>query len=77
MQDTSVYRDPDFLSGEKAINNLKTYRIGIRKYKNCSTVNNYFRIQTSGPLHNNLSDYKSLYERGMQEVIELLEEFND
>lgn len=77
IQDTSFYRDPNFSAGRTASNNLNTYRIGIRKYENNSSINNYFRVQMSGPLYNNLSEYKSLYERGMLELIELLEEFND
>lgn len=77
IQDTSLYRDPSFLSGKAASNNLNTYRIGIRKYKNNSTITNYFRVQMSGPVRNNLSEYKSLYERGMQELIKFLEEFNE
>lgn len=70
MQDTSTYRDINFLSGKTASNNLNTYRIGIQKFEN--SKNNYLRMQMPGPLHNNLSEYKSLYERGMRELIDLL-----
>lgn len=74
IQDASIYWDKNFTSGKTASDNLNTYRIGIKKYIN--STNNYLRIQMSGSLHENLKDYKMLYERGMQEVIELLEDLN-
>ncbi len=73
--DASTYRDMNFTSGKTARSNLKTYRIGIEKYNN--SKNNYLRIQMSGPLHDNLKKYKELYERGMQELINSLDDLND
>jgi hypothetical protein len=77
IQDTSLYRDSNFASGKTASNNLRAYRIAIRKYENTSPAKNYFRIQMSGPLYDDLSEYKSLYQRGMQELIDLLEEVDE
>ncbi len=74
IQDASTYRDSNFTSGKSASNNLNTYRIGIKKYKH--STNNYLRIQISGPLYENLKDYKMLYERGMTELIDLLDDLN-
>ena len=75
IQDTTIYRDTNFTTGKTASNNLNTYRIGIQKYNN--STNNYLRIQMSGPLHDNLNEYKDLYERGMQELTQLLDDLND
>lgn len=74
IQDATTYRDTDFTSGKTASNNINTYRIGIKKFNN--STNNYLRIQTSGPLDNNLNQYKDLYERGMTELIDLLDDLN-
>ncbi len=75
IQDASTYRDTNFKDGKTATNNLKTYRIGIQKYNN--STNNYLRIQMSGPLHDNLNEYKDLYERGMKELTKLLDDLDD
>ena len=75
ITDTSTYRDPSFTSGNTARTNLNTYRMGLRKFENRS--NNYFQVQKSGPLFGNLGDYKSVYERGMRELMKLLEEINE
>ena len=74
IQDASTYRDTNFTSGKTASNNLNTYRIGIKKYNN--STNNYLRIQMSGSLYENLKDYIMLYERGMTELIDFLEDLN-
>jgi hypothetical protein len=72
MEDNSIYRDLHFLSGKTATNNLNAYKMGIAKYKD-SSINIYSKIQMAGPLYGELNNYKSLYERGMQELIDLLE----
>ena len=75
--DASVYRDLNFTSGKTAGNNLRAYRIAIKKYQRNSSFRNYLQIQISGPLNDNLNEYKAVYERGMQELIELLEDVNE
>lgn len=49
--------------------NLNSFRFAIDRFK--SKSNHGFDIQISGPLVSNLSDYVGIYERGMNEIIDL------
>ncbi len=75
LSDISEYRDKDFKEGLTSINNLKAYKIGIMKHKKDSTKN-FLRVQIAGPITENHKEYKSVYERGMQELINLLDEYD-
>lgn len=75
LSDISEYRDKDFKKGPTSINNLKAYKIGIMKHKRDSTKN-FLRVQIAGPITKNHKEYKSVYERGMRELINLLDEYD-
>ncbi|WP_426711166.1 Qat anti-phage system QueC-like protein QatC [Cetobacterium sp. SF1] len=73
LKDTSIYYDPKFKKGKQAKSNFTAYILGITAYQQSKT--NFFKIQKSGPLKNNLKEYCNLYERGMEEFITLIKEF--
>ncbi|MDY6861915.1 MAG: Qat anti-phage system QueC-like protein QatC [Thermodesulfobacteriota bacterium] len=70
--DSSLYRDLKFTSGDTAKNNFSVYKIGLLKYKK-QLLNTYSQIQISGELNTDIEQYKSLYERGMQELSDFIE----
>lgn len=71
-----IYLDMDFNKGNTSRNNLKAYKLGIEKYNNKKSKN-FLRIQMAGPITENIKEYTSLYERGMQELIDLLDDYDD
>jgi len=73
VADHTDYRFKDF-SSVQAKSNLNVYKLGIKKYQD--TKNKFLRMQIAGPLNSNLKDYESLYERGMNELIDFLGEFD-
>lgn len=73
--DNSSYRIPNFDSGITAPIELRSYKIGILDYKKDRT-NSSFRIQESGPIVSNLNEFEKLYNRGMDELVLLLDKYN-
>ncbi|MCU5174630.1 Qat anti-phage system QueC-like protein QatC [Bacillus paranthracis] len=74
IEDGSRYRDRDFTSGPTAKTNLKSYNIGISKH-NKKYV--FLKIQNSGPIETNIEQFIGVYNRGMEELSSLLEEYNE
>ncbi len=74
IEDITIYRDKKFDSGKTANMNLNSYLLGIGKY---DEKNSFLIIQKSGPLTSDLEKYSALYKRGLQELMELLEECNE
>jgi len=72
--DNSAYRDKDFKTG-KAVYELNSYKIGILDYKRRSRDKSFI-IQNSGPISTNLDNFCALYERGMDELIQLIDKYN-
>ena len=70
------YTDSSFNS-PSAKKNLKAYMIGIEKYKTIPYKNLVFHIQKSGKILINIDNYASVYKRGMSELINLLDDYND
>lgn len=73
FEDKSIYRDKDFVDGETARTNLRSYQLGLNRY---NPQKAFLDIQKSGPLDENLSEYTSLYKRGMEELRRLLEQYD-
>ena len=72
--DRSKYRDKNF-KGKKAKIELRSYIVGIidfKKYK--STI--FFKIQNSGPIIEHFDDYVGVYDRGMKELIQVIDKYN-
>jgi len=80
IEDESVYRknchEMKSIKSKTAITNINSFKISIEKYKNMKG-SKAFKIQESGPIENNINEYIKIYERGMQEIIDLLEEKNE
>ncbi|HDR6388796.1 hypothetical protein COA05_20155 [Bacillus thuringiensis] len=74
IEDGSRYRDRDFTSGPTAKTNLNSYNIGIKKH-NKKYV--FLKIQNSGPIETNIEQFIGVYNRGMEELSSLLEEYNE
>ncbi|MCB5237161.1 Qat anti-phage system QueC-like protein QatC [Niallia circulans] len=72
--DTSSYRDQNFESGLTAKMNLMSYNIGLKKY---NKKYSFMNIQNSGPISENISDFVKVYDRGMDELKELLESIHE
>lgn len=74
INDTSLYRDLNFENGPTTSSNLMSYNLGLRKYnKKFSFIN----IQNAGPISNNIPDFISVYDRGIEELKNLLEGINE
>ncbi|MEH7302652.1 Qat anti-phage system QueC-like protein QatC [Neobacillus drentensis] len=74
ITDTSIYRDLDFTSGPTAKTNLLSYKIGVEKFNEKLS---FLKIQNSGPITSNIEDFIGVYNRGMNELANLLGEFNE
>lgn len=73
IKDTSSYYDINFNKGNEGSKNLKAYKFGINQF--IEKKNTFFKVQTSGPIKNNIREYSDLYKRGMQEIYNLIKEF--
>lgn len=74
IEDTSIYRDLNFTSGPTAKTNLMSYEIGIAKF---NAKYSFLRIQNSGPINMRIEDYVGVYDKGMEELADFLEGFNE
>jgi len=74
FSDPTDYRDIDFTANQ-ARKNLSVYKKSIVEYSTFSEIKKYMRIQLSGKLKCRLPEFKSLYERGMDELSNLLEKY--
>ncbi|PKU51479.1 Qat anti-phage system QueC-like protein QatC [Lysinibacillus fusiformis] len=74
ISDTSTYRDLYFESGQTAKMNLMSYNIGLHKY---NKKYSFMNIQNSGPISKNISNFVKVYDRGMDELKELLESIHE
>lgn len=70
--DNTEYRDKDFKIHKVAKENLNSYLIGIKKYNKNSIM---MKIQLSGEIKDNISLYADLYNRGIEELKSVLEEY--
>lgn len=68
MKDTSIYRDKDF-TRPIAKTNLLSYQIGVQKFNEKLS---FLKIQNSGPITSNIEDFIGVYNRGMNELADLL-----
>ena len=71
LHDESSYRDNKFVSGDTAKMNLNSYRMGIEKF---NPKYAFMAIQKSGAIVENIDQFTQLYIRGMNEIMEYLEE---
>jgi len=71
ISDESKYRDNTFKIVQVAKMNLNSYRLGIEKF---NPKYAFMTIQQSGSIKENIDQYTQLYCRGMQEVIDYLED---
>lgn len=74
MHDLTKYRDYNFTKGTISKVNINSYRLGVQKF---NPKYAFLNIQKSGPITKNLKQYSELYTRGMIELKEFLEEFNE
>ncbi|MGD6803840.1 Qat anti-phage system QueC-like protein QatC [Rossellomorea aquimaris] len=74
ITDTSRYRDIDFTSGPTAKTSLLSYKIGVQKFNEKLS---FLKIQNSGPVTSNIEDFIGVYNRGMNELANLLGEYNE
>jgi 7-cyano-7-deazaguanine synthase in queuosine biosynthesis len=72
--ESTQYYDSDFTSGDTARTSLNSYLLGLQKYDKEKA---YLTIQISGPLKDNLELYESIYKRGIAEMKNLLEHYNE
>lgn len=80
IEDKSIYRKNcnkiKLIESKTAKTNINSFKISIEKYKKING-SKAFKIQESGPIESNTTEYIKVYERGMQEIIDLLEEKNE
>ncbi len=67
IDDNSIYRDKYFSDSEAKLN-LKSYKLGL-----AHSCNPILAIQKNGPIIDRQSDYAELYQRGRNELKELLD----
>ena len=72
--DKSSYRDNKFVNVDAAKTCLNSYRLGLREY---NPKYAFLKIQSSGPINDNILEYTALYKRGMQEMKEYLEALDE
>lgn len=71
-RDDTEYRDRDFKIHNVAKENLNSYLLGIKKYnKNAIKM----KIQLSGRIEEDISLYATLYNRGIEELRKILEDY--
>lgn len=74
LTDYSIYRDRNFKFGCTSRTNLNSYLLGLEKF---NPKYAFMTIQLNGPIINNIDKFTNLYIRGMKELKEYLEEFNE
>ncbi len=74
FDESTQYYDPNFTSGDTARTNLNSYLLGLQKYDENKA---FLTIQTSGPLKNNIEQYESIFKRGVMEMRNFLEEYDE
>jgi 7-cyano-7-deazaguanine synthase in queuosine biosynthesis len=72
--DTSNYKDKDFRE-IRAAENLRSFKIGLLDYTN-NPMNTALSIQISGQIIDNIDEYSTVYENGMNELKTLLDKYN-
>jgi hypothetical protein len=72
--DATLYQNKNFRSSSISKNNLKVYKIGILKSR-MSNINPKFSVLSSGPLDSNYSEYSDLYQRGIEEMALLIDNY--
>ena len=70
--DKTEYRDKDFKKHKVAKENLNSYLLGIKKYNKNSAL---MKIQLSGRIRENIDLYADLYNRGIDELKAVLEDY--
>lgn len=73
LNDTSEYWDDKYSNGNTARQNLNVYKLAI---KNFNKELSFLRIQCSGPIEEKINDFTDLYNRGMEELKDFLEDIN-
>ena len=63
-----------FVNVDAAKTCLNSYRLGLREY---NPKYAFLKIQSSGPINDNILEYTALYKRGMQEMKEYLEALDE
>lgn len=74
IKDETLYRDYNYNSGKAAKMNLNSYSLGISKF---NPEVSFLVIQKSGPIKYRISDFSELYKRGILELKEFLENYNE
>ena len=70
--DKTEYRDKDFKKHKVAKENLNSYLLGIKRYNKNSAI---MKIQLSGEIKENINLYADLYNRGIDELKAILEDY--
>lgn len=72
--DDTRYRDINYRE-KKASIELRSFKIGIEDFK--TSTSNKFTIQIAGAISSNFEEYTNLYNRGMLEVADFLDLYNE
>lgn len=70
--DKTEYRDKDFKKHKVAKENLNSYLLGIKRYNKKSAI---MKIQLSGEIKEDIDLYADLYNRGIEELKAVLEDY--
>jgi len=73
LTDTSEYLISDYNSGDVARESMNAYKLALRTFE---SKNAFLKVQSSGPIEENIMEYADLYNRGMLELKTYLEGFN-
>ena len=65
LEDTSSYRDRNFMMGPNEKMILNSYLLGLKKFNPSKA---FMTIQMNGKIESNIDDYAALYVRGMEEL---------
>lgn len=65
LEDTSSYRDRNFMMGPNEKKILNSYLLGLKKFNPSKA---FMTIQMNGKIESNIDDYAALYVRGMEEL---------
>lgn len=74
LNDTSEYWDDLYSIGDTAKHNLNVYKTAIANF---NPKLSFLKIQCSGPIQEKINDFTYLYNRGMQELKEFLEDIDE
>ena len=72
INDKTKYYDPNFVLGKTAQTNLNSYLLGLEKHEPKKA---FLSVQMSGPIDSNITQYESMYKRGIEELKEILEDY--